>query len=137
MIERATGRRIGNADLRIPVRSPPFTVERAKPVRPGFLLGTFGTGLPYSREEGTKAMRDDIKRLHRVPADGKIAGVCAGLGEYFRLDPVFFRLAWTAVTLMTGVVPGIVAYLIAWILVPREPISHAAEQVEHPSGSRA
>jgi phage shock protein C len=75
-------------------------------------------------------MRNDIKRLYRVPADGRIAGLCAGLGDYFRLDPVFFRLAWVAVTVMTGVVPGTVAYLIAWLLVPREPLPAAAKQVE-------
>lgn len=33
-----------------------------------------------------------MKKLHRAAEDRKIAGVCAGLGEYFELDPVFFRL---------------------------------------------
>lgn len=82
-------------------------------------------------------MRDDIKRLYRVPEDGRIGGLCAGLGEYFGLDPVFFRLAWVAITVMTGVVPGIVAYLIAWILVPREPVSQVATPVERLDGTRA
>ena len=82
-------------------------------------------------------MRNDIKRLYRAPADGKIAGLCAGLGDYFGLDPVFFRLAWVAVTVMTGVVPGTVAYLIAWLLVPAEPQPRAAEQAERPDPTRA
>lgn len=82
-------------------------------------------------------MRNDIKRLYRVPADGKIAGLCAGLGEYFRLDPVFFRLAWAAVTIMTGVVPGTLAYLIAWLLVPPAPLARAAEPVEGLDQTRA
>jgi len=82
-------------------------------------------------------MRDDIQRLYRVPEDGRIAGLCAGLGEYFRVDPVFFRLAWVAVTVMTGVVPGTLAYLIAWLLVPREPQPRASEQAEGLDGTRA
>ena len=56
--------------------------------------------------------------------------MCAGLGEYFRLDPVFFRLAWVAITIMTGVVPGTVAYLIAWLMVPQEPMPRVAQPVE-------
>ena len=82
-------------------------------------------------------MSSDFKRLYRSPADGKIAGLCAGLGEYFRLDPVFFRLAWVAVTIMTGVLPGTLAYLIAWFLVPQEPLPRAAEQVEPLNQTRA
>jgi phage shock protein C len=82
-------------------------------------------------------MRNDIKRLYRVPEDGKIAGLCAGLGAYFRVDPVFFRLAWVAVTVMTGVVPGTLAYLVAWLLVPREPLPRASERAEGLDGTRA
>ncbi len=82
-------------------------------------------------------MRDDIKRLYRYPADGKIAGLCAGLGEFFQVDPVFFRLAWVAVTIMTGVVPGTLAYLIAWYLVPQEPVPRASEQVSRSEPTRA
>jgi len=33
-----------------------------------------------------------VKKLHRLADDKKLAGVCAGLGEYFDVDPVFFRL---------------------------------------------
>jgi phage shock protein C len=82
-------------------------------------------------------MRDDIKRLYRVPEDGRVAGLCAGLGEYFRVDPVFFRLAWVALTVMTGVVPGTLAYLIAWLLVPRVPLLRAGEHAEDLDGTHA
>ena len=77
-------------------------------------------------------MSEDIRRLYRVPAEGKIAGLCAGLGEYFRVDPVLFRLAWVAVTILTGVLPGTLAYLIAWLLVPQSPPPRPAEPADRP-----
>jgi phage shock protein C len=60
-----------------------------------------------------------MKRLYRSAADRKIAGVCGGLGEYLDLDPTILRLAWALVCIITGIVPLVVVYLLAWILVPR------------------
>ncbi len=57
-----------------------------------------------------------MKKLHRLPDSKKIAGVCAGLGEYFDLDPVLFRLAFVVSVLFGGV--GIVVYIVMWTLVP-------------------
>ncbi|MDH4174983.1 MAG: PspC domain-containing protein [Betaproteobacteria bacterium] len=68
-----------------------------------------------------------MKRLHRSTEDRKIAGVCAGLGEYFELDPVFFRLFFLFSILFGGL--GAIAYLMLWILVPlREgvPVARSA-----------
>ena len=59
------------------------------------------------------------KRLYRSIDDKKIAGVCGGLGEYFDIDPTIVRLAWVALILAAG--GGIVAYIIAWIIVPKRP----------------
>ena len=65
-----------------------------------------------------------MKRLHRSAEDRKIAGVCAGLGDYFELDPVFFRLFFLFSILFGGL--GAVAYVMLWILVPlREGDPHA------------
>jgi len=58
-----------------------------------------------------------MKKLHRFPEDRKIAGVCGGLGDYFDLDPVFFRLF--LVSLLFGGL-GALAYLILWIMVPEK-----------------
>ena len=66
-------------------------------------------------------MRDDFKRLYRSSEESKIAGLCAGIGQYVRVDPVVVRLVWLAITLMTGLLPGTLVYLIGWILVPLEP----------------
>src|SRR5437660_10313196 len=56
-----------------------------------------------------------MKKLYRIAEDRKIAGVCGGLGDYFDLDPVFFRLFFL-VSLLFGAV-GALAYLVLWIMV--------------------
>src|SRR5207249_9966529 len=59
-----------------------------------------------------------MKKLYRFVEDRKIAGVCGGLGDYFDLDPVFFRLFFLASLLFGGV--GALAYLVLWIMVPEK-----------------
>jgi phage shock protein C len=61
------------------------------------------------------------KKLIRSRTDRKIAGFCAGLGYYLDLDVTLVRLVWALVTLMAGVFPGVVVYVLAWIIVPEEP----------------
>jgi len=61
------------------------------------------------------------KRLMRSRADRKIAGVCAGLAQYFGLDVTLVRVLCVFITLATGICPGVVTYLLAWIMVPAEP----------------
>jgi len=51
----------------------------------------------------------------------KIAGVCAGLAEYFDLDTTLVRVLWLVVTFFSALVPGLIAYLVAWIVMPEEP----------------
>jgi phage shock protein PspC (stress-responsive transcriptional regulator) len=58
------------------------------------------------------------RRLLR-PRDGKmIAGVCAAFGRYFGLDVTLIRVAWVLAVCLAGT--GILAYLICWILIPKE-----------------
>src|SRR2546426_12000168 len=59
-----------------------------------------------------------MKKLHRIAEDRKIAGVCAGFGDYFDLDPVFFRLFFLVSLLFGG--GGALGYLILWIMVPEK-----------------
>jgi len=73
------------------------------------------------------------KRLVRPRTDRKIAGVCAGFAEYFDLDVTLVRLMWLIVAITTGV--GLVAYPVAWIVMPEEPLrvsAPLAEQVTCP-----
>lgn len=57
-------------------------------------------------------------RLYRSESDRIIGGVCGGLAEYFDIDPSLVRLL--AVALFLGAGTGLLAYLIAWLVIPRE-----------------
>jgi phage shock protein C len=59
------------------------------------------------------------KRLYRSKNDRVLGGVCGGLGKFFTIDPVLVRVVW-AVSFFAGGV-GLLAYIIAWIIVPEEP----------------
>jgi len=48
-----------------------------------------------------------------------LGGVCGGLGEYFRMDPVIFRLLFVLLIFAWGM--GILFYILAWIIIPRNP----------------
>ena len=75
-----------------------------------------------SQFEGAGARR----RLLRRPAEGKIAGVCAGLAEYFDADVALVRAACVVLSIWPGaIVLGIVAYIAAWALMPRADVDAA------------
>lgn len=60
------------------------------------------------------------RRVLRRSRDNRVlAGICGGLGEFFGLSPIWFRLAFL-IALLPGGVPGLGAYLILWIIVPME-----------------
>lgn len=61
-----------------------------------------------------------MKRLYRSKRDRVWAGVCAGLGEYFNVDPVAIRLLWILATVFTGFVPGFIGYIAAIIIIPQK-----------------
>jgi phage shock protein C len=74
----------------------------------------------------------DIRRVHRSRKDRVIGGVCGGLGRYFGVDPVLLRVAAVALALSAGV--GILAYIVAWVVIP-EDAGDEAEPVGRYSGS--
>ena len=57
-----------------------------------------------------------MRKVTRDSYNGVIGGVCEGLGEYFELDPIIFRLIFIALFFMLG--GGILTYIIAWIIIP-------------------
>jgi phage shock protein C len=73
-------------------------------------------------------MAQQFKRLYRSRTERQIAGICGGIGLFFDVDPVLIRLALVAATCLTGFLPGIIAYLLAWIIVPEEPYTAPAGQ---------
>ena len=56
------------------------------------------------------------RRVYRSRNDRVIGGVCGGLGRYFGVDPVLLRVAAVALALSGGL--GLVAYLVAWAVIP-------------------
>lgn len=61
-----------------------------------------------------------MKKLYRSNTNAVFAGIMGGLGEYLEVDPVVLRLLALFVIFITGFVPGVVAYLIAIFIVPKE-----------------
>jgi phage shock protein C len=57
-------------------------------------------------------------RLHRSRSDAMLGGVCAGLGEYFGIDPTIVRLFFVVFTLVNGA--GVLAYFVLWLVLPVE-----------------
>ena len=58
--------------------------------------------------------------LRRRREGEKFAGVCGGLAEYFDLDPTLVRVVYLVATFFTGVVPGIILYVILALVVPAD-----------------
>ena len=62
-----------------------------------------------------------MKRLYLSEDNKKIFGICGGIGEYFDIDPTVIRviaiIAWVATMLL----PAVVAYCIAWLIIPPKP----------------
>src|SRR6056297_755697 len=73
------------------------------------------------------------KRLYRSRDDRVLAGVCSGLGKYLDVDPVIIRLIWAATILLAGA--GIFLYIVAWIIIPEEPITRKRTEEQAESDS--
>lgn len=61
------------------------------------------------------------KRLMRSVVDHKIGGVCGGFAEYLEVDSTLIRVIWI-VAIFVPVPLGLIAYLIAWIVMPLAPL---------------
>ena len=67
------------------------------------------------------------KKLYRSVNDKMIAGVCGGLAEYLEVDATVVRLIWVLVVVCSGFFPGVVAYIIAALVMPLPPTSPVPE----------
>jgi phage shock protein C len=72
------------------------------------------------------------KRLYKSKDNKVLFGIIGGLGEYFDVDPVILRLAYLIIVIGTGVFPGILAYIIAGMIVPEKPLHKEAPFTETP-----
>lgn len=64
------------------------------------------------------------KRLYRSRTKRTLSGVCGGLEDYFEIDVTIIRLVWVLISLVSGVFPGIVAYVIAVFIIPEQPVGY-------------
>lgn len=63
----------------------------------------------------------ETKRLTKSDDNRVLCGVCGGIGEYFNIDPVVIRLLWVVFCCLGG--SGIIAYIIAAIIIPSKTVS--------------
>ncbi len=62
-----------------------------------------------------------MKRLYRSRKDKKLGGVVGGLADYLNVDANLLRLLTILVTFFSGILPVVITYLVAWLIVPEEP----------------
>lgn len=70
-------------------------------------------------DEVQMSTTSEVKRLYKSRTERMIDGVCGGVAKYFNLDPTLVRIAWVVLTLMGG--SGILLYIVAMIVMPKEP----------------
>ena len=78
-----------------------------------------GAKQPETPAPGLSPQTGGKKKLMRSSTDKKIAGVCAGLADYFDMDPTVIRVLWLLAVLCFGT--GLFAYIILWIVLPLAP----------------
>lgn len=59
------------------------------------------------------------KKLTRNQEQAVVAGVMGGLAEYFNHDPVLYRIFAVTFLIITGVFPGVLMYIAAWLFMPK------------------
>ena len=69
-----------------------------------------------------------MKKLYKSENNKVLAGVIGGIGEYLAIDPVVLRIVWIVTVLFTGVVPGLIVYIVAIFIVPDRPKQQRASK---------
>ena len=62
-----------------------------------------------------------MRKLYLSKKEKKIFGVCGGIGEVYDIDPTLVRLVVVFLGFATGILPLVLTYFIAWVIVPKEP----------------
>ncbi len=65
-------------------------------------------------------MRNDSPGLKRSRENRMIAGVCGGIAEWLDWDPTLVRILFVLVSIASAAFPGILVYLLMWILMPEQ-----------------
>lgn len=62
------------------------------------------------------------KKLTRSVRNRQLSGVCGGLAENLNMDPTIMRLIVVCATLFSGILPGLIAYIVAALVIPEETV---------------
>ena len=68
--------------------------------------------------------------------EAKLGGVCAGFARYFGLDVTLVRILWIVITIWPLPLLGVVAYIVAWIAMPKDPVTAPSREM-HPANGGA
>ena len=60
------------------------------------------------------------KKLLRSRSDRWVAGICGGIGDYFDVDPALVRLIYLLLTFFSAGFPGLMIYLVLWLVMPKD-----------------
>ena len=60
------------------------------------------------------------KALQRSKSNRTIAGVCGGIAQTYGWDPTLVRVIYVLASILSAAFPGILVYIILWVLVPEE-----------------
>jgi len=71
------------------------------------------------------------KKLYRNVESKLLFGVLAGFADYFGQDVVFWRLGFVVALILTGLMPGILIYLAAWVIIPEKPTIEPLEKTDY------
>ena len=94
----------------------------------------YNCGAKQANAEGAPAPAayvPPVKKLMRSNRDKKLGGVCAGLADYFDLDPTVVRIVWFFAVFFAGT--GLLVYLILWIVLPVAPAVAPVNGVNYPA----
>ena len=61
-----------------------------------------------------------MKKQLRRSNDRMVAGVCAGIADYFDVDVTLVRIGYVLISMISAAFPGILVYIIAWIIMPED-----------------
>jgi phage shock protein PspC (stress-responsive transcriptional regulator) len=60
-----------------------------------------------------------MKQLFLSDTDKTFCGVCGGIAEYFGIDSTIVRLGWVLLSIFSAAFPGIIAYILACMIIPK------------------
>jgi phage shock protein C len=63
-----------------------------------------------------------MKQLYRSRTNKIFAGILGGIGDLANIDPTILRLIYLMITVFTGFVPGLLVYVVAIFIVPKQPV---------------